>query len=170
MHTILNCSEGDGGRGVHAEKCKGLKPAEVCFRRGRGPVRTRPKLLTHDTMQMTAGEMKTIQSNDAYVGNEAGQSPHSAPPPPPKKKKLHKTMKTKMQQATTKLCSESSKDSPLSASMGNNKNSTHRRGERSQWGGEWGTLVGEMTYPSLSALVDGAGAGTVTVPTLSSLI
>lgn len=51
--------------------------------------------------------------------------------------------------------------------MGNKKH-TQERGEVLV--GEWGALVGEMTYPSLSALVDGAGAGTVTVPTLSSLI
>lgn len=46
-------------------------------------------LLMHDTMQMTAGGKmkKNIQSNDAYVGNEAGQSPHSAPPLAPTTKK-----------------------------------------------------------------------------------
>lgn len=86
-------------------------------------------------------------------------------PNPPKK--LHKTKETKMQQATTKICCESSKDPPCLSSMGNIK---HTQREERVLVGEWGALVGEMTYPSLSALVDGAGAGTVTVPTLSSLI
>lgn len=49
-------------------------------------------------------------------------------------------------------------------------NTKHRQREEGVLVGKWGALVGEMTYPSLSALVDGAGAGTVTVPTLSSLI
>ena len=44
--------------------------------------------------------------------------------------------------------------------------STHRGEERVSVR----ALVGEMIYPFLSALVDGPGAGTVTVPTLSSLI
>lgn len=33
----------------------------------------------HDTMQMTAEENKNHPVNDAYIGNEAEQSPHSAP-------------------------------------------------------------------------------------------
>lgn len=88
-------------------------------------------------------------------------------PTPPKK--LHKTKKEKpkMQQATTEICSKSSKDPHFFDNMGNIK---HTQREERVLVGEWGALVGEMTYPSLSALVDGAGAGTVTVPTLSSLI
>lgn len=66
-----------------------------------------------------------------------------------------------------KMCCESSKEPHCLSGMGNIK---HTQREERVSVGEWGALVGEMTYPSLSALVDGAGAGTVTVPTLSSLI
>ena len=87
--------------------------------------------------------------------------------PQPTQKTAQDQRNKKMPQATTTSCCESSKDPHFLSTMGNIK---HTQREERVLVGEWGALVGEMTYPSLSALVDGAGAGTVTVPTLSSLI
>lgn len=114
----------------------------------------------HNTMHMTAEKSKPV--NNAYTGMKlSGVLPtHPKNCTRPKKQ-------TKMQQATTEICCESSKDPHFLSNMGNIK---HTQREERVLVGEWGALVGEMTYPSLSALVDGAGAGTVTVPTLSSLI
>lgn len=117
----------------------------------------------HNTMQMTAENKQTSKSvNNADTGNESERSP-----PRPQKNCTRSKKQTKMQQATTKICCESNKDPHFLRYMENIKQ-TQR--EKRVLVGEWGASVGEMTYPSLSALVDGAGAGTVTVPTLSSLI
>lgn len=85
----------------------------------------------------------------------------SGVPTPPKK--LHKTKETN-KNATSH---HKNLQPHFLSNMGNIK---HTQRKERVVVGEWGALVGEMTYPSLSALVDGAGAGTVTVPTLSSLI
>lgn len=79
---------------------------------------------------------------------------------------MHKTEMNQKQQATTNCCEKQQRPSLVKTME---TKSTHREG-KGVLVGEWGALFGEMTYPSLSALVDGAGAGTVTVPTLSSLI
>ena len=108
-------------------------------------------------MQMTAEKQKMPVNNDC--------TGKGSPPPPTLKIAQDQRNKEKMPQATTKnLLWKQQGPSLLSIIL--ETQSTHRGEERVSVR----ALVGELTYPSLSALVDGAGAGTVTVPTLSSLI
>ena len=110
-----------------------------------------PRLLMQNTMQMTAEKQKMPVNNDC-TGKGS--------PPPPTLKIARKNTTSHHKNLLWK------QQGPSLLLIILEKQSTHRGEERVSVR----ALVGEMTYPFLSALVDGPGEGTVTVPTLSSPI
>jgi len=81
------------------------------------------KVTDANTMQMTAEKNKPV--NKTFTGNETEWRP---PPPPRPGNRTRPKKQTKMQQATTEICCESSKD-PLSLSrMGNTKHTERGKG------------------------------------------